>query len=730
MRSVAPSVAKGAGQAKSWPAFLSFALAAGLGLGVFQFFSYLPPLWIPLLCALLAAVLAWRWRRWSLPAVAALAFAWGIWQAERRLQVSWPTQPTEPVTLVGEIVSPPQMLGRETHFLVAPRWLVETGRKRPFPALIDLHGHLPEEPQSGQIWQFNAHLQPASALPASPFGDAARQRFWANIRATGNIHHAQRNSDPPWSPLRQIESWRQSVLAASNAILPRAEAGLVQALSVGMGGQIPATVWAAFRDTGTAHLLVISGSHVAVVAGLVFWLTQWLWRRVPGLVNRYPALLAASVASIPAAWAYALFAGFALPAERAALMITAAALARCMGRRSDAWSGLALAALWICLENPGAIRELSFWLSFGAVAVLVLVAFVDQEQPWWRRLMTTQWAVSIALLPLLAGFFGQLPLVSPLANLLVIPLVEFFAVPTALLGALAALLGGDGLARLCFHLVVVSMHGVVMLLEALLRLPYATVVTGRPGLWALLAAGLGLALFFLPRAWPGRWLGVVGLLPLLLPAPVSSALEVELLPAGEGMLLFWRQQDHSGIFTANLWRKEEAREAALWLQASTLRRGVTSIESWVRSDISAPEPLPRVQRQWWPPGARAYPGGPLPSLACVAGGAMPPGGSFLTAKLPQSCVLLLGDARGPLLAGDLDSTAIAALRQRYGAQLAMRSALFVPASLTGEERRQLQAVAPSATLIITANPAPGLRSWRWLGNRLQERGTVAKAYWE
>ena len=730
MRSVAPSVAKGTGQAKSWSGFLPFALAAGLGLGAFQFFSRLPPLWIPLLCALLAAVLAWRWRRWSLPAVAALAFAWGGWQAEQRLRVYWPAQRTEPVSLVGEIVSPPQPLGREIHFLVAPYWLMDAGRKRPFPVRIDLHGHLPEEPQSGQIWQFNAHLEPASALPASPFGDAARQRFWADIRATGSIQYAQRLNDPPWSLLRQIEAWRQSVAAASNAILPRAEAGFVQALSVGMGGQIPATVWAAFRDTGTAHLLVISGSHVAVVAGLVFWLTQWLWRRMPWLVNRYPALLAASVASIPAAWTYALFAGFALPAERAALMITAAALARCMGRRSDAWTGLALAALWICLENPGAIREISFWLSFGAVAVLVLVAFVDHGQAWWRRLLTTQWAVSIALLPLLAGVFGQLPLVSPLANLLVIPLVELFAVPTALLGALASLLGGDGLARLCFHLVAVGMHGVVILLEALLRLPYATVVTGRPSLWALLAAGLGLSLFFLPRAWPGRWLGIVGVLPLLLPAPLPAALEVELLPAGEGMLLFWRQQGHSGIFTANLWRKGEAREAALWLQASTLRHGVTFVESWVRSDSSAPEPLPRVQRQWWPPGGRAYPGGPLPPLLCATAGAAPPGGSFLAAGFPQSCVLLLGGAHGPLLAGDLDSAAIAALRQRYGAQLALRSALFVPASLTGAERRQMQSTAPSAILIVAASSAPALRSWRWLGNRVQEQGAVAKAYWE
>jgi competence protein ComEC len=729
MRSVAPSVAKGTGQAKSWPAFLPFALAAGLGLGAFQWFSRLPPLWIPLLCALLAAVLAWRWRRWSLPAVAALAFAWGVWQAQQRVQVHWPARQAELVTLVGEIVSPPQPLGRETHFLVAPRW-IDAGRQRPFPARIDLHGRLPEEPQSGQIWQFKAHLQPASALPASPFGDAARQRFWANIRATGGIQYAQRLDDPPWTPVRQIEAWRQSVAAASNAILPRAEAGFVQALSVGMGGQIPATVWAAFRDTGTAHLLVISGSHVAVVAGLVFWLTQWLWRRVPWLVNRYPAMLAASVASIPTAWAYALFAGFALPAERAALMITAAALARCMGRRSDAWSGLALAALWICLENPGAIREISFWLSFGAVAVLVLVAFVDDGQAWWRRLLTSQWAVSIALLPLLAGVFGQIPLISPLANLLVIPLVELFAVPTALLGALATLLGGDGLARLCFHLVAVAMHGVVVLLEALLRLPYATVVTGRPSFPALLAAGLGLSLFFLPRAWPGRWLGVVGVLPLLLPAPLSAALEVELLPAGEGTLLFWRQQGHSGIFTANLWRKSEAREAALWLQASTLRHGVTSMESWVRSDSSAPEPLPRVQRQWWPSGAKDYPGGPLPPLLCAAAGAAPPGGSFLTATLPQSCVLLLGGPRGPLLAGDLDGTAIAALRQRYGARLAQRSALFVPASLTDEERRQLQATAPSATLIVAAGSAPALRSWRWLGNRLQEEGAIAKAYWE
>ena len=365
------SVAKPLPWAKSWPSLPHLVIAMGLGLGFFHSFRQLPALWIPLSVAFPGLLLVWKWRPALLLTVAAGAFAWGIWQADLRLAVQWPVG--QDFSVRGRVVSMPQLGGREYRFLVAPEhWSVEApAGARPDTILV--HGNLPEVPVVGQRWQLQLHSESLASLPGSPFADLARRRFWAGEGGVARLQDARLLPVSRANFQDDIAVAREAVLHASNMALDREAAGFVQALSIGVGNQLPPEIWQVYRDTGTAHLLVISGSHVAMVAGLALWLGQWLWRCTPWLVARWPAQTAGVLCSIPAAWGYASFAGMQIPGERAAWMVTAAALSHLLGRPNNAWQGLSMAALLIVFGNPGALVDVGFWLSLGAVAVLVAI---------------------------------------------------------------------------------------------------------------------------------------------------------------------------------------------------------------------------------------------------------------------------------------------------------------------------------------------------------------------
>lgn len=719
------SVAKLMAGAKSWPSLPFVVLAAGLGLGFFQSFRQLPSLWISLLVFLVTLPLIWKWRPMLLLAVAAAAFSWGVWQADLRLAVHWPRG--QDFGVQGRIVSIPQLGGREYRFQLAPESWTENAPPGAHPVVLQIHGTLPEVPVIGQRWHLQVHSESLSSLPSSPFTDLARQRFWAGTGGVARIKDAQRLPRSFWNLTDQIAHAREAVLYASNMALDREASGFVQALSIGVGNQLPPEIWQIYRDTGTAHLLVISGSHVAVVAGLVLWLVQSLWRRIPGLVRRWPAQHAGIVASIPAAWAYASFAGMQIPGERAAWMITAAALAHLLGRSHQAWQGLALAALLIALINPGALVDVGFWLSLGAVAALVAVGY---GAGGWRALLRSQWAVSIALMPLLAGLFGQVSLISPLANILVIPLVELLAVPLALLGALAALLDGELVSRILFHLVALQMDAVTALLKLLLTIPFAQVSTGTERTWALLAAVAGLSIFFLPAGWPGRPLALLGLVPLLIPAGGSQDFQVWNLKAGQGMALFWQKGPQNGLFTANLWKAASRREAGQSITAVMRKRGLTQVDDWIRSDSSMPKPLMNARRQWWPIAAHHYPRGPVLARACAASNRTTVADmSFLhLANRVQPCMLSWGKGPDLLLLGDADAPTITRLAVEQKPVLRHVQMIFAAASLGQTERDMLLKSAPQALQIYGGESVYG--TWIWRHDHFVKARAPSPAYWQ
>jgi len=265
--------------------------------------------------------------------------------------------------------------------------------------------------------------------------------------------------------------------------------------------------------------------HVTMVASLLAALVHWLWRRSSALMLALPARKAAALAGFLAALGYCLIAGFAVPAQRTLYMVGVVALALWAGRASSVSRVLCAALMLVLLLDPWAVLAPGFWLSFGAVAVILYVATgrlragqalaqgagptLGNSLVQWGRV---QWAITLALAPLLLVWFQQMSLVSPLANAVAIPLVSLVVTPLALAGSV---LPFDFILKLA-HMV---MAGQMWLLEWLAALPAAVWQQHAPAAWTVALALAGTAWMLLPRGVPARWLGLPLMLPMFTVAP-------------------------------------------------------------------------------------------------------------------------------------------------------------------------------------------------------------------
>jgi competence protein ComEC len=343
---------------------------------------------------------------------------------------------------------------------------------------------------------------------------------------------------------RLRENARERMLAA----LPGwPYAGVLVALAIGDQQAIDPGLWQLFARTGVSHLMSISGLHVTMVAGLFAGLVSFGWRRSERLALALPAQKAAALAGFLAAFGYCLVSGFAVPAQRTLYMVGVVAAALWLGRASSASRVLALALIAVLVLDPWAVLSPGFWLSFAAVAVIFYVSAGQIDKPHWlAQWGRVQWAVTVGLAPLMLVLFGQVSLVSPLANALAIPLVSFVITPLALLGA-----------ALPFDWPLILGHWILEALMAALSwlatLPTAMWRQHAPVPWTLPLALLGVAWLLLPRGVPARWLGAALMLPMfavLPPAPGAGDLWITVLDVGQGLAVVARTEKHVLLYDA------------------------------------------------------------------------------------------------------------------------------------------------------------------------------------
>jgi competence protein ComEC len=318
---------------------------------------------------------------------------------------------------------------------------------------------LNEQPHAGERWRLTLRLKPVHGLQ-NPGGFDYEAVLWQQgVVAQG---YSVRNGElvrlkmaPWWS----VNAWRERLRTHWLAQWRQSPfKGLYLALLLGDRSYMSQMQRQTLQQTGTIHLMAISGLHVGIAAGLGALLFSGLWRlwivwrrwRYQGRLGwaqTVPKWHFAVIGAIVAATLYTLMAGFSIPTQRAWLMVAAMGLMVLLNRPFQPWSALALAALFVVAWHPPSILSAGFWLSFVAVGLIFAVLFHPKIRPLknWQKALWIQAVLTIGLAPLLAYYFHQLPVVSFAANVVAVPLVSLIGLPILMVSAaLGGLVLGSG----------------------------------------------------------------------------------------------------------------------------------------------------------------------------------------------------------------------------------------------------------------------------------------------
>jgi competence protein ComEC len=397
-------------------------------------------------------------------------------------------------------------------------------------------GQVLPEVVPGQTWRMALILRRPYG-PANPYAmDLELRDFAEGVRADGTVRGAPALvGDEPWHDAGiAVERLRHRIRAGMRQALDGSRYGPVLiALAIGDQAGVAREDWQVFNRSGITHLVSISGMHVTLVAAMGGVLVRAIWRRARwrgvGLAEYLPAQLAGGIAALVVALGYCLLAGWGVPARRTFFMLAVVAGAGLARLPLDASRLLILAGGCVAALDPWALLAPGFWLSFGAVAILMRVAARPSSpiEGWRARLRhvvvefcKVQGAIMLGLTPLLAFLMHQVSLGSPLANAVAIPVVGMAVTPLALLcGALAVVPGAEWPAWAAGWLGHALFALVMRPVGAIGRADWSAVdVAAAP--WPLLILSVaGLAWALQPSTRPLRWLGWLGMAPLLLWRP-------------------------------------------------------------------------------------------------------------------------------------------------------------------------------------------------------------------
>ncbi len=594
-----------AAERRRWVLWLPVCLGAGIV--IYFMLPVEPPRWSGIAigvaaCVLLAITRVWSYRLF-LPAIAVLAIATGFAAAQlRAVSVAAPVLEKRlgPVSVEGRVVSVRRVAdgGRR---LVLERPVI--GRlapdRTPERVRVKLRA-APTELRPGNMVSVRAILMPPPS-PASPGAfDFARLAYFQRLGAVGFAVSRVRIVDPAgggssWSlalaRLRHsiLARLRHSITARIISSLDAPTGAVAAALMTGERGAIPDEVLGAMRDAGLAHLLAISGLHVGLVAGILFFALRLVFSAIEPLVLRRPVKIWAAMGALMGAFCYLLISGATVPTQRAFIMLAVVLLAVTLDRTALSMRLVALAAALVLLIAPESLLSASFQLSFAAVVALIAVyeSMGARFAKWHgdgglaRRFLI--YGLGVVLTTLVAGIatgpfavyhFNRLALYGLAANLIAVPLAGFWIMPWAIVAFLLMPFGLEALALAPMGWgidavietarTVASWPGAVKQIPAMPPAAIGLVTIG--GLWLCL--------------WRTRWraFGLVAVVAGLSLLPGVRPPDV--LIDGSGRLMAVKADDGALALSS---RRVARFEGEIWLR----RAGETAALSWPREGYGA-----------------------------------------------------------------------------------------------------------------------------------------------
>lgn len=525
----------------------SFTLAFLLGILLFQQLSFLPNLYWAM--TLFIFIFLLRWRYVTLLSACAMGFIWSLLYAHFLLSWQLPENSVgKNISINGYIASIPANEKYGTSFLFSLKELQNNSAH----GLIKLSWQN-ENLRVGDQWRLTVRLKKIHGMMNPGGFDYEAWALQEGIHATGRV------IDNPDNKLLSSKKYhfflnriRQKLKDKIVSNLPVSNTSpWIIALALGERQGISAENWQVLRNTGTNHLMAIAGLHIGFMAGFIFLLVSTLWQCVPRLPLRLPAQHAGAIAALFITFIYSALAGFSIPTQRAAIMLTVFFMMALLQRKILSWQAWSLALLCVLIINPTCVLTENFWLSFGSVA-LIIYGVSGRLAPagiWWK-LGRMQWVIAFGLIPFSLWLFQQCSIVSFIANSIAIPWVGFLIVPLTLLG--------------CFFLLFSAKLGGVILFSAdkllgvlwiiltyLSKLHWASWYHFMPNNWILLASCIAVVMLLLPVGFSGRYLGMVWLLPLIFyhaDKPKSGEMWLTLLDVGQGLSAVVQTKNHILVF--------------------------------------------------------------------------------------------------------------------------------------------------------------------------------------
>ena len=606
-----------------------YALAFCAGLSCLNFFSILPNYKLLLLAIVMASIFSFYYRHFIYILVVLAGVSWGVLFANKGLD-NRITSDLEgvPVMVDGRISGLPKKQGKIVQFdfqvdclrLQSSELSPARRECEPAPHTIRLnwYGQAPEI-IPGDLWHLKVKLKKGVGF-VNPAGfDYEKWLFAHGIGARGYVlskfsYKNQYSSDKYWidlikNPSSYVDYYRNKVANRIDTLqISELSKGFIKALTIGDKRGITTAQYEVLAATGTSHLLAVSGLHVGLVAGFVYFILYTIFRYLLPQNSGLTAIKISTLGGLLVATLYCALAGFSLPTVRAWIMLLCFAQALLRDNDQSVWDSYFLALFFVNLTQPFSVFETGFWLSFIAVAVILFVLtgriknnkvakentkknnWINSTIQMLSASWQVQWVIFVGLLPLLIMYYGNIVLLAPAFNFVALPLVAWFVIPFSLLGV-AVLFMAPTMAILLFKLAGSILHFFWISAEFVAHISMFQIPFQKP-VSAIFVITIGACfLLLMPRKLPMRGFVFILSLPLLLnliahqrnksfaaqaihsnDALQNFEMEFTMLDVGQGLSATVRTKNHLLIYDTGppIGRASDAGSAVLYPYISKL----------------------------------------------------------------------------------------------------------------------------------------------------------------
>lgn len=486
--------------------------------------------------------------------VTLLSLSWSSWQFATHKSLILPAQyESVDLELIGQVVGLPSKQTERTqfNFRLDKHKNTEFGRWANGETILLSCYRCQWQFNTGEQWLLTVRLKRPRGFASWGSFDYEKFLFRKKIVAKGYIRTKSKNRllASQSNSLKQLRAnTKQQLLTEIDIEKPsepqQVAQAMILALAIGDKSDLSNDARKVFQVTGVSHLFAISGLHIGLMFFVVAWLTGWLSRLTSSIYYLVPRQHLVLLPGLIAALYYSSLAGFAVSTQRALIMLAVFVFCKWSNRPTPLLRVLLIAATIILIYDPFSILDIGFWLSCGAVLVIALSSSRFEN----LRLVYLQPLLWLGMMPLTILLLPQFSLISPLVNLICVPLFCVVLIPLLLFALFCNQLGLSGLSAWLFDIINYCFSYIYLGLSWLAEQPFASAHFASLNAWVLLAIALVL-LVSLFAVRTGLLLLIAGLgFYYCFDQTSDSDYQVTLLDVGQGLSMVIQVDDYTLLY--------------------------------------------------------------------------------------------------------------------------------------------------------------------------------------